>query len=90
MHELLNGPHAEEILGVICGTVITALCLGTFLLTWAVIQWRLHRRAEMEAVLKKQMLDRGMSADEIERVISTPLGAGQALIGRSGTSARTS
>jgi hypothetical protein len=84
MHELLNGPHGEDILGAACGTVITALGLGAFVVTWAMIQWRLHRRAEMESVLKKEMLDRGLSADEIERVISTPLGGGP--VGRPGTS----
>ncbi|HEV3083951.1 MAG TPA: hypothetical protein VGY66_29480 [Gemmataceae bacterium] len=34
------------------------------------IQWRWFRQAGMEAALKQQMLDRGMSAEEIVRVLS--------------------
>ncbi len=33
------------------------------------IQWRKARQAEVEAGLKAQMVERGMSAEEIERVI---------------------
>ena len=36
---------------------------------FAVVQWRKIRVAEMEATLKQQMLDRGMTADEIVRVL---------------------
>jgi uncharacterized membrane protein YciS (DUF1049 family) len=36
----------------------------------AVCQWRKVRVAEIEATLKQQMLDRGMSADEIVRVLA--------------------
>jgi hypothetical protein len=32
-------------------------------------QWRCMRQAEVEGALKQDMLNRGMSADEIERVI---------------------
>jgi hypothetical protein len=31
--------------------------------------WRKHRQTEMEIALKHEMLNRGMSAEEIERVI---------------------
>lgn len=34
-----------------------------------VVNWRKTRVAEQNAVLKKTMIDRGFSADEIERVI---------------------
>jgi hypothetical protein len=37
----------------------------------AVCQWRKVRIAEMDATLKQQMIDRGMSVDEIVRVLST-------------------
>ncbi len=32
------------------------------------IQWRKHRQNELEYSLKREMLNRGMSADDIERV----------------------
>ena len=32
------------------------------------IQWRKHRQNELEYSLKQEMLNRGMSADDIERV----------------------
>ena len=32
-------------------------------------QWRLHKRTELEIGLKQEMIARGMSAEEIERVI---------------------
>lgn len=42
---------------------------ATISAVFAVIQWRKIRIAEMEATLKQQMLDRGMTADEIVRVL---------------------
>lgn len=36
------------------------------------VQWRKVRIAEMELSLKSQMIERGMSAEEIERVLRTP------------------
>jgi hypothetical protein len=44
------------------------------LVVWLSLQWRLHRRTETEAVLKQDMLNRGMSAEDIERVIKARLG----------------
>jgi hypothetical protein len=35
------------------------------------VQWRKARQAEVEAGLKAQMIERGMSAEEIERVIQS-------------------
>ncbi len=32
--------------------------------------WCQNRRAEQEAALKREMIERGMSADEIERVLA--------------------
>jgi hypothetical protein len=40
----------------------------------AISQWKKVRIAEMEATLKQQMIDRGMSADEIVRVLSASAG----------------
>jgi len=44
---------------------------GTIFAVIAVCQWRKVRVTEIEATLKQQMLDRGMSADEIAQVLST-------------------
>lgn len=50
---------------------ITAIALGVLWLIVLTIaeQWRKVRVAEQNAVLKKEMLERGFSADEIVRVI---------------------
>jgi hypothetical protein len=40
---------------------------------WLTLQWRLHRRTEIEAALKQDMLNRGMSAGEIGRVLKATL-----------------
>lgn len=46
------------------------------MIVWLSLQWRLHRRTEIEAVLKQEMLNRGMSADEIVRVLRAPVSGG--------------
>jgi hypothetical protein len=43
---------------------ITAIIFGT-----VTNYWRRTRQAELDAALKQQMLDRGMSADEIVQVL---------------------
>jgi hypothetical protein len=53
---------------VIVFVVFLFLFLAT-MTTWLSLQWRLHRRTEIEAALKHDMLNRGMSADDIERVL---------------------
>lgn len=56
------------------GPVISIGTIGAVIIAIvAIIQWRKVRIAEMEATLKQQMLDRGMSADEIAMVLdATP------------------
>ncbi len=44
--------------GLLCG--LTAIVMGI---------WYEHRKAEMNAVLKQDMLNRGMSADDIRMVL---------------------
>jgi hypothetical protein len=48
---------------------------GFMTITWVVstvmYYWYKMRKAEMEASLKQQMIERGMSADEIVRVLQT-------------------
>jgi uncharacterized membrane protein len=57
--------------------VILALigCL-TVVMTVALVQWRKVRQAEQQAVLTQDMLQRGMSAEEILRVLAACQGVG--------------
>jgi hypothetical protein len=66
------------------------------MVVWLTLQWRLHRRTEIEtavkraelgAALKQTMLNRGMSAAEIERVVRAPLG-GDGSAGEAGAVSR--
>jgi hypothetical protein len=65
MNEIISRFDAEEfvVLVVAVGTVLffLALVIGNY--------WRDVRLAELEAKLKQDMLDRGMSADEIKTVL---------------------
>ena len=51
---------------------LAAVIVGPLIAITAIIttQWRRVRIAEMEATLKQQMLDKGMSAAEIEQVMT--------------------
>ncbi|HMP03583.1 MAG TPA: hypothetical protein PKD86_16775 [Gemmatales bacterium] len=40
-------------------------------------QWRLHRKTEIETGLKRAMIEKGMSAAEIERVMRASLTSSQ-------------
>jgi hypothetical protein len=46
----------------ICGTLVAIIAIGAH-------QWRCVRQAEVEGALKQDMLSRGMSVQEIERVV---------------------
>jgi hypothetical protein len=59
---------------VFCFLVMLLAFLGAVTIFLAV-QWRKIRVAEMEAVLKQDMVNRGMSAEEIRTVLETPMGA---------------
>lgn len=50
---------------------VLVLTLGAVIALVAIVatQWRMHKRTEVEAALKQEMLARGMSAEDIERVI---------------------
>jgi hypothetical protein len=53
------------------GPVVSIGTIGAVIVAVvAIIQWRKIRIAEMEATLKQQMLDRGMTADEIAMVLN--------------------
>jgi hypothetical protein len=51
---------------------LTAIVIGPLVAIVAIVagQWRRVRIAEMEAALKQQMLDKGMSAADIEKVMT--------------------
>ena len=51
-----------------------ALVCGAFVAAAAMDMWRKHQATKMATELKMEMLARGMSADEIERVISARQG----------------
>jgi hypothetical protein len=63
--------------GQLEGFVILGAVLLTGLIVFLSVQWRLHRRTELEASLKQDMINRGMSADEIERVLKASLRGGR-------------
>lgn len=53
--------------------VLWAIGISLTLITWAITDsWRKVRRAEIEAGLKHEMLQRGLSPEEIERVLRAP------------------
>jgi len=76
--ELLTHPAA---LGVVAPLVLAAL-VG--IVAIIAVNWSKVRRAEFDATLKHDMLQRGMTADEIERVLGrrNPRRAGRRLIWR--------
>jgi len=57
------GPEVIGPLGSILGIGIVVIAVV------AINQWRKVRIAEIEATLKQQMLDRGMTSEEIVRVL---------------------
>jgi hypothetical protein len=65
MDEILARLRSDDIVGL-AALVLTFLAGMT---VWLSLQWRLYRRSETEAALKHAMLERGMSAEEIERVM---------------------
>jgi hypothetical protein len=65
--------------------IVLAFTAGTTI--WLASLWFRHRRLEMETALKQDMLNRGMSAEEIERILRARMGGdGNAVAGRTGTS----
>ena len=63
----------------ICAFIMTAVIIvtATIAKTWGRV-----RRAEMDALLKHKMLDQGMSAEDIKKVLEsgTPSGCGTRVI----------
>jgi len=69
MENLLSRLNSDDLAVVIFFTL--AFLAG--MTVWLTLQWRLHRRTEIEAALKQDMLNRGMSAEDIERVLRASL-----------------
>jgi hypothetical protein len=62
--------------------LVAVVCLFGAWPIWLIVDaiasnWRKARIAEQEAVLKREMIERGFSADEIAQVIETRLAAGE-------------
>jgi hypothetical protein len=56
------GDNVVPVLGIICGCLVAAV--------WIIAAYyRSVQVADMDATLKMEMIQRGMSADEIERVL---------------------
>ena len=72
---------------VVNGLLVPIVVIVGGIVIFAVIAWLKHREAGMEAILQQQVLDlkhkmieKGMSADEIERVLNAqPMKASQAV-----------
>jgi hypothetical protein len=66
MHDLLASKDAMAMIGgigfCICIAVIAIGCT-------IAVQWRKVRQVEIEAALKKEILDRGMSADDVIKIL---------------------
>src|SRR5436309_3231413 len=65
MSELLNHIPSHDVAGLLFAVVAGVVTLGVFIARY----WTKVRRAEIDAALKHDMLQRGMGADEIERVL---------------------
>jgi hypothetical protein len=65
MWESLSREH-----GMLPMILFWAMIFLMILVTYAMKTWRKHEAAKMEHELKLEMVTRGMSADEIERVLT--------------------
>lgn len=70
MSEFLQKLSGGELLGLSFWVI-----MGVTWLTWILAeQWRRGRKAELEIMLKQEMLQRGMSADDIVKVLNASTG----------------
>jgi hypothetical protein len=65
MAEFLSNFRSDDLVAII----LFGLCFLAGMIVWLSLQWQLHRRTEFEVALKQDMLNRGMSAADIERVL---------------------
>ena len=66
MEQLINSTHV----------FVIAILIVTVAVPVVAHYWSQVRKAELNASLKHEMLQRGMSADEIARVLESPPGRG--------------
>ena len=69
MSELLARLESTDIIGLVA-VVLPFLTAVIICLSY---QWRVHRRTELEVGLKRDMVERGMSPQDIERVLGAHL-----------------
>lgn len=68
MHEIINKLPADEILGLVA--IVGAFVCGVLGITLAIVATSFHHRREhAKTILKQDMIQRGMSADEIVAVL---------------------
>ena len=53
--------------GPVIGVIAAALCVAAVMIA---VQWRKLRQTEIDAALKQEMIQRGMSADEITKILA--------------------
>lgn len=63
--DALSSPGGDLLVGM---TALVATGVA-FVAVVGIMQWRKHRQNEMNFKLKQEMIQRGMSVDEIERVL---------------------
>jgi hypothetical protein len=70
--------HSQNGIGI-CGIAMSCIVIVTAIISKT---WGRVRRAEMEALLKHKMLDQGMSAEDIKKVLESgsPNGCGTRVI----------
>jgi hypothetical protein len=64
----------DEVIGLFALVCLTAAGIVAILAAILTAHKRSVMRDEMEATLKMEMIERGMSADEIERVLAAKMG----------------
>jgi hypothetical protein len=67
MRDFLLSPFLIPIAGIICGSLIAIVAI-------VADHWRKARQTEIHASLVHEMLNRGMSAEEIELVLTSGRG----------------
>jgi hypothetical protein len=73
MAELLAKFDAGEFIGLVA--VVGGILCGLLGIVMGV--WHTHRKTEIEAALKQDMLNRGMSAEEIRTILDAGTAASQ-------------
>jgi hypothetical protein len=65
LHDLVSNLGRDEVLWIF----ILTLGAAVWLVAFCAKQWRRVRQSEIEAALKHALIERGMSVEDIERVI---------------------